>query len=77
MSSMAVSGLQTLSPLSLPGVMTEVLLTDGTRKPRAAEQLSKLHRVTKHESPIPTGPGDSTSTMSSTLKPSFGEDRQL
>ena len=40
-----VSGLQTLSCSSLPGIMEEVLLTDENCKHRAVEQLSTFSKV--------------------------------
>lgn len=44
MSSTLVSGLQTLSCLSLPGVVKEVLLTDGNLKSGAVKRIAQGHK---------------------------------
>lgn len=80
MSSVAVSGLQTLSCLSLPGIMKELLLTDEDLKHRAAEKLSKLPRVPRAEAPLRPAPGSlpgHSVSLYFPLKASFDADRKL
>ena len=70
MSSTVVSGLQTLSCSSLPGIVEEVLLTDGNCKQGAVE-----HIVQRQEARYTPAPG---SQLCSTcrLMASFDNDRK-